>query len=171
MDDLFSQLFDTTGFPQRWECGFAWRDEPWIGYAHIISDVIIFGSFALIPFILAYFLWRRRTFPFPVRLSLLALFIFACAVMHLIEAGTFWWPAYRLSAVVKMVTAGISAVTVVALVPLLRSAFRLRTPEHLEKEVQQQTRQLRRAHRLKDEAYARMQAIVATAADGIITID
>ena len=171
MDDLFSQLFDTTGFPQRWECGFAWKDEPWIGWMHIVSDLVIFGSYTLIPFVLTYYFWRRRNNPFPKTLALFALFIFACGTVHLIEAGIFWWPAYRLSAVVKVITAVISAITVVALVPVLRGALRLRTPEHLEKEVQRQTSQLRRAQRLKDEAYARMQAIVATAADGIITID
>jgi signal transduction histidine kinase len=50
-------------------------------------------------------------------------FIASCGIGHLVEASMFWWPGYRLSAVLKVATAGISWVTVIALVPLIPKAL------------------------------------------------
>ena len=40
---------------------------------------------------------------------LFAAFILACGTTHLMEATIFWWPAYRLAGVIKLITAGASS--------------------------------------------------------------
>jgi hypothetical protein len=44
-------------------------------------------------------------------------FIFFCGTPH--EAIIFWWPAYRLAAVIKLGTAQAEGATVMALVPIM----------------------------------------------------
>ena len=47
------------------------------------------------------------------------------------EIWTIWHPTYFLSGVVKAITAAISVVTAVALIPLIPKALALTTPEQL----------------------------------------
>src|SRR5690606_20317666 len=91
--------------------------------------------------VLAYFLIKRRDLPFPRTFWLFAAFIFACGTVHLVEAGIFWWPAYRLSGTVKLATAVVSWVTVLALIPVIPQAINLprivRLNDRLQTEVDQ----------------------------------
>jgi signal transduction histidine kinase len=64
-------------------------------------------------------------------------FIIGCGTTHLMEVVTSHTPVYRLSGVVKMLTAGVSLATAVALVPLVPKARSLRSPRELEMEVEQ----------------------------------
>src|SRR5262249_60615301 len=41
---FFWRLFDTSGFPPRWECGAAWAQEPAVGWIHILSDPAGFAA-------------------------------------------------------------------------------------------------------------------------------
>jgi two-component system, sensor histidine kinase and response regulator len=50
------------------------------------------------------------------------------------EAVIFWWPAYRLAGLIKLVTAVVSWATVIALVPVVPRALALRGPVELERE-------------------------------------
>ncbi len=109
-----THLFDTDGFPPRWQCGDAWT--PLHGWMHIISDFAIFGAYFAIPVVLAWFLLRRKDLPFPPVVWLFAAFIALCGIGHLIEGTIFWVPWYRLSGVVKAATAVVSWSTVVALI-------------------------------------------------------
>lgn len=142
MLDFFRNLFDTDGFPARWDCGWGWTPE--LGWLHIISDLLTWGAYTAIPFVLAFYVVRRgRDVPFPRIFWLFIAFIFACGTGHLIEATIFWQPWYRLAGVVKGATAIISWVTVIALIPVIPLALRLRTPAELEREVLQRTESLR----------------------------
>ncbi|MEW4451517.1 ATP-binding protein [Bremerella sp. JC817] len=116
---FFFQLFDTNGFPARWDCGSVWAEEPGVGWLHIVSDLAIFGAYLAIPICLAYFLIRRRDLPFPTLVILFAMFIVSCGVGHLVEAIIFWEPVYRFSGLIKLITAVASWATVIALVPLI----------------------------------------------------
>lgn len=122
MISFFQHLFDTTGFPPRWNCG-QWTDGH--GWLHIISDFAIFGAYAAIPLALAYFIWRRKDVPFIPVFWLFAVFIVSCGFSHLIEATIFWHPWYRLSGVVKAVTAVVSWMTVIALLKVIPTALAL----------------------------------------------
>src|ERR1044072_8141272 len=122
MLEFFRNLFDTTDFPPRWHCG-NWSTEH--GWLHVLSDAAIFGAYTAIPCVLAFFILRRKDVPFPRILWLFVAFIFACGFGHLIEAGIFWHPVYRLSGLVKFSTALVSWATVFALVWIVPQALHL----------------------------------------------
>lgn len=132
MLDFLSNLFDTSGFPPRWQCG-SWTEAH--GWLHILSDLGIWSAYFAIPCILVYFVLRRRDVPFSTIFWLFGAFILACGTTHLMEAIIFWHPVYRLAGVIKVFTAAVSWATVVALVPIVPKALAMRSPEELEQEV------------------------------------
>jgi len=120
---FFSNLFQTEGFPPRWECGTGWTST--LGWLHIVSDLAIFGAYFAIPVVLAYFLVRRKDIPFPPILWLFVAFIALCGFGHAVEGSMFWVPWYRLSGLVKGATAIVSWVTVIALIRIVPQALTL----------------------------------------------
>ena len=119
---FFSSLFDTSDFPARWHCGHWTATHGWI---HIAADVAIFGAYAAIPVVIAYFVRQRRDLHFTSLYFLFGAFIFACGFGHLLEATIFWVPMYRLAGGIKLLTAAASWATVVALVRVLPEALTL----------------------------------------------
>src|SRR3954463_15123646 len=111
MFDFLTHLFDTTGFPARWNCGTWTAGHGWL---HVLSDLGVWSAYVAIPSVLGYFVLRRRDVPFRPIFLLFGAFIFACGTTHLIEAIIFWAPVYRLAGVVKLLTAAVSWATVFA---------------------------------------------------------
>ena len=111
MFDFLLHVFDTRDFPRRWDCG-TWSDAH--GWLHIASDVATWGAYMAIPLVLGFFLVKRRDLPFLGVFWLFAAFILACGAVHLVEAAIFWWPAYRVSGLLKLITAVVSWSTVFA---------------------------------------------------------
>jgi signal transduction histidine kinase len=98
--------------------------------------------------VLVYFTWRRRV-PFSWMFWMFGAFIVSCGFTHFFEAVTFYDPLYRLSGLVKLVTAAASWATVIGLVPLVPRALAMRTPEELEREIAERRKAealLRQAH-------------------------
>lgn len=122
MIEFLAKLFDTEGFPPRWNCG-TWTSGH--GWLHILSDLAVFGAYVAIPCLLVYFMRKRRDLAYPPVFWLFSAFIFACGATHLIEATIFWNPWYRLSGVAKLLTAIASWLTVIALIPLIPKALAL----------------------------------------------
>ncbi|MFN3240717.1 MAG: sensor histidine kinase [Planctomycetota bacterium] len=122
MGEFFWKLFDTDDFPARWHCG-NWSD--FLGWLHILADLTIWLSYMGIPLGLGVIVLRRRDVPFPRVFWLFICFIASCGFTHLIEAGIFYWPVYRLSGLAKVVTAIISLATMVAMVSYVSRAVRL----------------------------------------------
>ena len=154
---FFKNLFNTDGFPPRWECGEAWSDAH--GILHIVSDCAIFGAYTAIPLLLLYFTFRKKVGAFLPVFWLFAVFILACGFGHLIEATIFKWPWYRFSGVVKAITAVVSWITVFALIPLMPRFLRMRTPEELEREISDRKAaeaEAERANKAKGEFLANM---------------
>ena len=135
MLEFFAKLFDTADFPPRWYCGSGWSNEPWLGWLHIFADLGVWSAYVAIPCVLAYFAVYRRDLPFQKVVWLFGAFILACGSTHLMEAVIFWWPAYRLAALIKVFTAVISWATVIALIPIVPKLLSLRSPQALEKEI------------------------------------
>lgn len=166
--DFFRKLFDTSDFPARWHCG-NWSDGH--GWLHILSDVLIFAAYMAIPIVLAIFIRRRRDLPFPRVFWLFVAFIAFCGIGHLVEAIIFWKPLYRVSGLFKLGTAVASWATVLALVPTLRRALLLRSPEELEREVEARTNDLEREKATLEAVLSAIGSGVAVAdADGKITV-
>ncbi len=78
--------------------------------------------------------------PFKYVFLLFGGFIVACGTTHLMDAVLFWWPAYRLAAGFKLLTALVSWATVFALIHVAPKAFALRSPGELEREISERKR-------------------------------
>jgi hypothetical protein len=148
-----SGLFDTQGFPARWDCGTGWT--PALGWTHIVADIAIFGAYAAIPASLMVFLARRRDIPFPGTGWLFVAFILSCGIGHLLEAVIFYQPIYRLSGLVKVVTAAVSWATVIALVRLMPHVLAVpaikRENVELQSALGEKEREARSVERLRDQ--------------------
>lgn len=107
---------------------------------------------------LLFFVFRRRV-PFPLIFWLFGAFIVTCGFTHLMEVITFWQPVYRLSALVKVVTALASWATVLALAPVIPRALALRSPEELERQVKERTAELATANEVLQHEIAKRQQI------------
>ncbi|WP_373531180.1 hypothetical protein [Vampirovibrio sp.] len=153
--DFLNRLFETEGFPPRWLCGSGWQS--FTGWFMIVSDLIIFGAYISIPFLLLYFVSRKKFMVFPKIFWLFAAFIFACGISHLLDAVMFWWPAYRLNTLERFMTGVISWATVFSLIPTIPKALALKTPAALEKEIEQREKAERQLQQLNQE----LEAIVA----------
>jgi len=143
-------IFDTTGFVPRWECG------EWSllhGWTHIIGDILIFLAYAAIPISLGIMAWRKgNQLPFGRVLWLFVAFIASCGLTHLVEAVLFYEPVYRLSAVMKVITATVSWATVFALLRVVPGVLAL-------PELQKENAELRDNH---DKNRERTQSLART---------
>jgi PAS domain S-box-containing protein len=102
--------------------------------------------------VLVYFARRRRDLPFPWMFWMFGAFIIGCGTTHLMEVITSFTPVYRLSGVVKLLTAVVSVGTALALVPLVPKALTLRSPQELEGEIQER-RRTEESHRASEERF------------------
>ncbi|MCR9296286.1 MAG: response regulator [bacterium] len=128
MWDFIAKIFDTTGFPERWQCGLAWQQSPGVGWLHIISDVATFAAYYAVPIVVLYYVKRSKKVKFPLIFYVfLGLIFFSCGTVHLVEAGIFYWPVYRLSGVLKLLTATFSCIGVVILTRVLPAALELKS--------------------------------------------
>lgn len=126
--EFFQRLLDTSDWPPRWVCG-TWTD--FHGWLYIGSDLAIWLAYFIIPVILIWFIQRRPDVPFLPVFWLFGAFIILCGMTHLVDAAIFWWPAYRLSALVRFITAVVSFITVFALIRNLPKALNLQGPDSL----------------------------------------
>ncbi|XZE32674.1 ATP-binding protein [Pirellulaceae bacterium SH501] len=142
--DSLSSLLETQGFPARWNCGTVWHQEPWWGWLHIVSDVVIWMCYFTIPLLMIAFARKKGDVPFPSVFALFASFILLCSVTHLIDAMIFYWPVYRLAGLMKFATAVVSFGTVIALFKILPAALLLRGPNEAQREIDDRTVELRK---------------------------
>lgn len=132
--DFFTRLLDTSDWPPRWHCG-KWTE--FHGWLYIISDLLVWSAYFAIPFIIIRFITKKHNPRFLRLYFLFAGFILACGATHFFDAVTFWFPVYRINALVRAITGIISWTTVFYLIRVLPKAFILRSAEELEAEVEQ----------------------------------
>jgi len=138
----WGRLFDTSDFPPRWQCGNWGAVEGWL---HIVSDTTIFAAYVAIPIALMVFVRKRRDFQFPRIIWLFFAFILSCGIAHGVEVVIFWWPAYRVTGVLKAITAAVSVMTVVALVRVMPVAVSIPSLTRTNRELTEQLGQSREA--------------------------
>lgn len=137
---FLASIFDTSDWPARWSCG-NWTS--FHGWLYIISDTAIWLAYFAIPFCMGYFFIKRnKDIPFKTLFLLFVCFIVACGLTHLMDAVIFWWPAYRFSAILRLGTALVSWGTVFGLVRIAPFAMELKSPNQLQKQVDNQTDEL-----------------------------
>ncbi len=144
--EFFHRLADVKDWPPRWYCG-RWTD--FHGWLYIVSDLTIWLAYMAIPLILIRFLIVKKGVPLSGVFGLFGAFILLCGLTHLLDAVMFWWPAYRISALVRFVTAGVSVATVIALIRYFKEAIGLRTSKEYDRELsfrQQAMQELRRSN-------------------------
>jgi PAS domain S-box-containing protein len=127
MIDFFRNIFDS-GFTSH---GQSYLMRPEIIWVHVVSDALIAMAYFSILVTLVYFVRKRRDMPYDWMFVMFGLFIFACAMTHLMEIWSVWHGTYRLSGVVKAATAVASLATSIILVRLVPEVLTLPTPDDL----------------------------------------
>ncbi len=168
MIDFFSKLFDTSDFPPRWSCG-NWSEG--LGWLHIFSDVATWGAYTAIPMVLIYFVRQRKDIPFTRLFWLFSVFILACGSVHLVEAIIFWYPAYRVSGLVKLVTAIASWATVMALIRVAPSVLHFPSLAATNRLLNHEIDQRRQTERDERALKARYEAILSGTRSIVWTTD
>ncbi|MBD3629132.1 hypothetical protein [Cyclobacterium sp.] len=108
VEEFLTKLFLADDWPARWVCG-QWSS--FHGWLYITSDIAIWLAYFVIPAIIIFFTQKRHNLPFLPVFWLFGAFIILCGSTHLIDALMFWWPGYRLSALVRLMTALVSLAT------------------------------------------------------------
>lgn len=146
MFDWLEWLFDSSPFVTRPECGGWTEGLIWLTVA---SDVLIWLAYMAIPVILFHVARKRPDFKHRWVLWMFVAFILTCGFTHFFDMMTFYDPHYRLSGVVRALTAAASWITVAALVPLTPRFLAMKSPDVLEAEIDRRKAaeaQLRDAH-------------------------
>ena len=164
-NEFLKGIFDTSLWPQRWNCGI-WTD--FHGWVYIISDLLIGLAYVGIPIIIVSFVVKRdKDVSFQQIFWLFGSFILLCGLTHFMEVSIFWWPAYRLAALIKFLTAIASVGTLIALYRLLPDIFSLKTAVQFERELEQR---IRAEQELRDlQFYTR--SLIESNIDAFMTFD
>ncbi len=89
--------------------------QPDVFWLHVAGDVIIAVSYFSIPAAIIVFATRRQGLGYRWVYWMFGAFVAACGVTHLFSIVTLWMPFYGFEAILKAVTALISAATAMAL--------------------------------------------------------
>ncbi|MBO0951380.1 sensor histidine kinase [Fibrella forsythiae] len=130
--DFFQRLTDMSDWPPRWYCG-AWSK--FHGWLYIASDLTIWLAYMAIPLALIRFIFIKKGVPLAGVFWLFGAFILLCGLTHLLDAMMFWYPAYRISALVRFLTGVVSILTVIALIRYFNEAVGLRTSQEYDREL------------------------------------
>ena len=166
--------------------GFCLLWKPWLVMLHAISDIVIFVAYFAIPGAIWIFVNQRPDLELRRLAILFAAFIFLCGLTHLVEVITLWFPIYETQGWLKLATAVVSAVTAIAIFPLIPRAPAFPSPrmlqaandqlkqaqEGLEERVAERTRELELAkRRFEALVQASAQVVWSTSPDGTVVAD
>lgn len=150
MSEIWTNLFTSGPFIPHGHC-YLWKTD--LVWLHLGSDLVTALSYYSIPATLFCFVRKRQDLPFHWIFLLFSGFILACGTTHFMEIWTLWHPTYWLSGFIKAITAILSLITAVKLVPLVPQALALKSPAQLEQANQELQTQI--IERLQVEAELR----------------
>jgi PAS domain-containing protein len=131
--DFFKDLFITSDFPARWESG-NWS--AFHGGMYIMSNLLIGFAFIALPIIVLKHIVNNKCNGIVKNLYLVfATFLILAGFTVLLDALTFWVPAYRISALLRFTTAIFSWAAIFSLLKVLPRAFALKSQKDLESEI------------------------------------
>lgn len=128
MIDIIKSLFFPEGYIPHGHC-YLWHSS--LVWLHVLSDLLMAIAYFSISFSLIYFIKQKKNVPFKGMFILFSLFIMSCGTTHLIEIWTLWYPVYWFSGLIKAITALISVLTAIELIPILPQAISLPSPQFL----------------------------------------
>src|SRR5262245_36242687 len=127
MTDFFKRLLDSDFAPR----GQAFVEQPEVLWIHVVSDALIALTYLLILIALASFVRNRAGLSRHGTFALIAFFVFACAVTHLMEIWSVWHGTFRLFGLVKAITGMAGIVAAVLLLKAIPDALSLPSSEEL----------------------------------------
>jgi PAS domain S-box-containing protein len=127
MTDFFKRLLDSDFAPH----GQAFVEQPEVLWIHVVSDALIALTYLLILIALASFVRNRAGLSRRGTFALIAFFVFACAVTHLMEIWSIWHGTFRLFGIVKAVTGAAGVAVAVLLLKAIPDALSLPSSEEL----------------------------------------
>lgn len=123
--DLIKQFFEYFTSMRFMPHGYCYHWIPGLVGLQVVSDATIAISYMMIPFTLAYLIYKRKDIPFSWMVACFCAFIIACGTTHLMEIWNLWHDDYWLSGVIKAFTGIISFITAILLIHLLPTAIKL----------------------------------------------
>ena len=161
--EFFTKLFEYSDWPPRWHYG-KWSE--FHGWLYIISDLLIWSAYFTIPVIIIKYITRKRNPEFLKLYFLFTAFILASGATHFLDAVSFWFPLYRLNALLQLLTGVISWITVLYVIRHFTLDFVVRSQKTLEKEIE---RRNKIENELRD-SEEQIQTIYKNAPDAVIVI-
>ncbi|MGK7926786.1 MAG: PAS domain S-box protein [Spirulina sp.] len=138
---------------------------------HVTSDSLIALAYAVIPIILVYLVNKREDIPFDWLFFMFGAFILSCGATHLMAVWTLWHPHYWLSGSIKALTAIVSVMTAIALIPLIPKVLAIPSPAQLEEvnlKLAEQVRQRTLAEESLQKEQEFLNALLENLSDGIV---
>ena len=123
LQNLFTSDFMPHGHCYYWSPGIVWL--------HVVSDAFVVLAYYSIPITLVYFTRKRPDLPYRWMFVAFSAFILTCGTTHLMEIWSVWHGTYRLSGVIKAITAVLSFGTAILLVKIVPEMLTLRSPAEL----------------------------------------
>jgi PAS domain S-box-containing protein len=160
----WTQVFDSSDSASNSQSGDMSRSV--VGWLEVSSDLVISAAFFAITLLLVYYTRRQKYVAINRIVLLVAMASVMLGLTQLIEAAQFWWPAYRLTGLLKTMTAFACCISLIFLIrampphfdqllELLDTTARNRADERvdnlkndLERQVQDRTAELLEAQRL-----------------------
>lgn len=140
-------FFTSQPFMPHGHC-YLWRpDTLWL---NVGSDVLTSLAYFTIPFLIVYFVHKRkRNLPSNWISLMFAAFIVTCGVSHVMSIVTVWIPLYNLEGLSKLLTAILAIATAIAMWKLMPQMIQVPSFEELE-EIKRYEEQLREALSARD---------------------
>lgn len=133
---LLAYVFSSEGFGPRSACGWY---TPGLMTALQLGDLGIFVAYMGIPLVIFGTFMQHQRLKLAWVSVLFVAFIALCGATHFIKYVTWYVPVYYLEAVITFLTAVVSLVTMIILIPVSRILARIKLPSEWQREVATRT--------------------------------